>query len=442
MLKSFNHNNNINLRNELSPKERSGLYKLTHLLQENKNKKYILEQTCMVLAEFFNHNKYVNIRIKYGKYKYCNDYKNFVKTKWKIEKSFQTIYQNKGVIEVFHTKEFPVADKGSFTNAEINFLKKATTLITSYFNTLETSFEIDGHKPDYDSFIVKQNERLKELACISNIEDIIKSKKSIDITLQETCYEIRKAMQYPDYTVARILFNDKVYSAPKEFANTKVLYTVWTIRETFDTKSGNGVIVVYSQKEISGNNSPFSEEEEDIVKKVAGIIKEYIDEYKNPLDNLKPESGDLDKKSTSKFILSAKKMFVRNFLHKNNFARDIFHDLMPFKVKEILLFANLYDAFSIEKEGRISDHILGEYYQLNLTSVPRITAVSSFEETYEQLNQKYFDLIIIMSGSDKKTPIELSSSIYKKFGYIPTYLLVNNNTDMSFYQEPKRIKIY
>ncbi|RLD71763.1 MAG: pyruvate, phosphate dikinase, partial [Bacteroidetes bacterium] len=83
------------------------------------------------------------------------------------------------------------------------------------------------------------------------------------------------------------------------------------------------------------------------------------------------------------------------------------------------------------------EHILGEYYQLNLTSVPRITAVSSFEEAHEQLNQKYFDLIIIMSGADRQIPIDLSSSVNKQFGYIPTYLLANNNMDMSFYQEPK-----
>jgi len=31
---------------------------------------------------------------------------------------------------------------------------------------------------------------------------------------------------------------------------------------------------------------------------------------------------------------------------------------MPYKVKEILLVSTLYDAFSIEKEGRFSEHIL------------------------------------------------------------------------------------
>ncbi|MEN8121290.1 MAG: DUF5752 family protein [Bacteroidota bacterium] len=428
---------NIN-KNDLSLKERSSLHNLSGLFRENKDEEYILEKACLIITNFFKHKDYVNTRIKYGKHKFCHDPKNFVLTEWKLERSFQTIYQNKGSVEVYYTKAFSTADKGPFTNVEISFLKKATTLITSYINTLEAGQEIDGRISGQNNFEPYQKERLKELACISSIENIIKAKKSIDITLQEICYEIRKTMQYSEYIVVRILFNDKVYSAPKEFADTTVFYTVWTLREAFNTDNGNGVIVVYLLKETSEkNSSPFSPEEKSIIKKIAGIFKNYINDYKSPFDILKTKSDINDRESTSKFILSEKKKFVRNFLHKNNFARDIFHDLMPFKVKEILLFANLYDAFSIEKEGRISDNILGEYYQLNLTSVPRITAVSTFEETHEQLNQKYFDLIIIMSGSDKQIPIELSSSIYNKFGYIPTYLLANNNTDMSFYQEPK-----
>lgn len=34
--------------------------------------------------------------------------------------------------------------------------------------------------------------------------------------------------------------------------------------------------------------------------------------------------------------------------------RDIFQELMPFKVKEILLIANYYDSYTIEREGQFS----------------------------------------------------------------------------------------
>merc|ERR1711879_226940 len=92
------------------------------------------------------------------------------------------------------------------------------------------------------------------------------------------------------------------------------------------------------------------------------------------------------------------RQLLQKFLNKHNADRDMLHDLMPFKVKEILLVANLYDAYSIEKEGRFSDHILGEYHQLNLTSLPRVTGVSSEDEALEVLEFKHFDLVIFMMG--------------------------------------------
>ncbi|MBU8891563.1 MAG: pyruvate, phosphate dikinase [Bacteroidales bacterium] len=111
---------------------------------------------------------------------------------------------------------------------------------------------------------------------------------------------------------------------------------------------------------------------------------------------------------------------------------------MPFKVKEILLIANLYDAYSIEKEGRFSDHILGEYQQLNLTSLPRVTGVSNEAEAMEALKNKHYDLIILMMGVDKKTPLKIAGTIKKKYTYIPTFLLLNNNSDLAVLEEEKR----
>ena len=47
---------------------------------------------------------------------------------------------------------------------------------------------------------------------------------------------------------------------------------------------------------------------------------------------------------------------------------------MPFKIKEILLIANYYDAYTIEREGQLTDNFVGEYLQVNLYSAPRFTS--------------------------------------------------------------------
>ena len=123
-----------------------------------------------------------------------------------------------------------------------------------------------------------------------------------------------------------------------------------------------------------------------------------------------------------------------------NYNRDLYHDLMPFKVREILLVANLYDAYSIEKEGRFSEHVLGEFYQLSLSTMPRITGVSSTEEVMEQLGSKHYDLVIIMMGEDKHFPVGLSRKIKDLYQYIPVFLLLNSNTDIALFDnEPEKL---
>jgi hypothetical protein len=110
---------------------------------------------------------------------------------------------------------------------------------------------------------------------------------------------------------------------------------------------------------------------------------------------------------------------------------------MPFSVKEILLVANLYDAYSIEGEGRFSDHILGEYYQLSLTSIPRVTGVSGEEEAFSRLKSRHYDMIIIMVGVDKESPMKLCKKIKEKYPYIPTFLLLSNPGDVNFVKRQK-----
>ena len=114
--------------------------------------------------------------------------------------------------------------------------------------------------------------------------------------------------------------------------------------------------------------------------------------------------------------------------------RDIFQELMPFKVKEILLIANYYDAYIIEREGQLSDKIVGEYLQVNLYTAPRFTAVASEQAAIKLLEKQHFDLIIIMAGLDKEIPLVTSANLKKLHPSIPQLMLVNNNTDLAYFQ--------
>lgn len=115
--------------------------------------------------------------------------------------------------------------------------------------------------------------------------------------------------------------------------------------------------------------------------------------------------------------------------------RDIFQELMPFKVKEILLVATYYDSYTIVREGQFSDKIVGAYLQLNLYAAPRFTSVTTNDEALEAMDERNFDVVILMAGLDKDSPLELSKEIKKKEPDIPVLVLVNNNSDLAYFDK-------
>ncbi len=135
------------------------------------------------------------------------------------------------------------------------------------------------------------------------------------------------------------------------------------------------------------------------------------------------------------------RQLLQKFLERHNAERDVFHDLQPFKVKEILLVANLYDAYSIEGEGRFADHMLGEYHQMSLTSLPRLTGVSGEEEAFNRLKARHYDMVIIMVGLDKDVPIKLCRNIKYKYPYMPVYLLLNYPEDVAYIRKQKAVGV-
>lgn len=113
--------------------------------------------------------------------------------------------------------------------------------------------------------------------------------------------------------------------------------------------------------------------------------------------------------------------------------RDIFQELMAFKVKEILLVANLYDSYSVAREGEFFERIEGEYRQLNLYAAPRVTNVSTPADAMAALQEKQTDMVILMAGLDKTMPLELAIKIRKKHPELAILMLVNNNSDLKYF---------
>lgn len=286
-----------------------------------------------------------------------------------------------------------------------------------------------NNQNDVERLLHESRERLKELNAINKTTAIIRENKSIEETLHNICLILPNAMQYPEHAVARIRFMEKEYQTHL-FHETK-----WKLNKSFKTIDNyQGVIEVFYTKEFPSEHvGPYLKEEEDLLGNLSSLITGFINSQKAKQVFAHVQETDEEQKELKAEGKGKDNMFLlQKYWAKLNFNRDIFHDLMPFKVREILLVATLYDAYSLEKEGRIAEHVLGEYQQLNLSSLPRITAVSTPEEVFDKLRSKHYDLIIYMIGNDVKTPISLSRSIKNEYPYIPIYFLLNNNFSDEF----------
>jgi len=104
----------------------------------------------------------------------------------------------------------------------------------------------------------------------------------------------------------------------------------------------------------------------------------------------------------------------------------VFHELMAYKVHEVLLVLSPYDAFIMEEENSLSTRIINEYRGLNLSKPPRLTSVSTGAEALELVRSKKFDLVITLpqvGGMDCNT---FGRKIKKICPHLPVILLAQN----------------
>ena len=100
-----------------------------------------------------------------------------------------------------------------------------------------------------------------------------------------------------------------------------------------------------------------------------------------------------------------------------------FHDLMRFRVREILLVSSFYDAFVLEEDGRLSEKIFSEYVDLNLRFIPRITRVSNAEEAFDALKNKTYDMVITMTRISDMNPYDFGLKVKQMKPSMPVILL-------------------
>lgn len=100
-----------------------------------------------------------------------------------------------------------------------------------------------------------------------------------------------------------------------------------------------------------------------------------------------------------------------------------FQDLMQKRIFNVLLIASPYDAFMMEEDGRVEEQLYFEYVSLNLSSPPRVTRVSGLDEALILLEEKHYDLVITMPGSDIAETLDDARIIKAAHPGLPIVLL-------------------
>jgi DNA-binding NarL/FixJ family response regulator len=106
-----------------------------------------------------------------------------------------------------------------------------------------------------------------------------------------------------------------------------------------------------------------------------------------------------------------------------------YHELMPYRVQDVLVVASAYDSYILEEEGRFSDRLLREYLELDLAVAPQLDHVTSARDALGQLRRRHYDLVVTTPHISGATPESLGAEISKRFPDLPVVLLTWDRAD-------------
>ena len=135
-------------------------------------------------------------------------------------------------------------------------------------------------------------------------------------------------------------------------------------------------------------------------------------------------------------------MYSKFKLNQLHFKDISFVNLMTKRIFNVLLVANPYDAFMLEDDGRIDEKIFNEYMNLGLRYPPRFIQVSTEEETWYELKNTNFDLVIVMPGSDNSDTFDIARSIKVKYPGIPLVVLTPFSHGITARMEHEDLSIF
>lgn len=136
--------------------------------------------------------------------------------------------------------------------------------------------------------------------------------------------------------------------------------------------------------------------------------------------------------------------FNKELIQQSKWAKSQdFHNLMRFKIRDILLVSSLYDSYIFEEEGRLYELIREEYQGLNLNNPPELVQVANGEEAIElAMVENRFNLIIITMHIEDMSAVTFAKKIKSLNIHVPVILLGYDNKELADLLKTDQVKYF
>jgi DNA-binding NarL/FixJ family response regulator len=114
--------------------------------------------------------------------------------------------------------------------------------------------------------------------------------------------------------------------------------------------------------------------------------------------------------------------------------RTAYSALMPWRVRDILLVSSLYDSFTFQEDGNLTEMLFSEYLELNLSYAPAIDQVAAAEEAIERIRRDPPDLVISMLRVGDMDVLDFSRRVKEIAPELPVVLLAYDTRELSVLQ--------
>jgi len=109
-----------------------------------------------------------------------------------------------------------------------------------------------------------------------------------------------------------------------------------------------------------------------------------------------------------------------------------FHDLMRYRIMDILLVSSPYDTFLLEEAGQLSEGLLGEFRNLDLHYVPGLTGVAQGAEALDLLRQqRRFNLVVATLHVGDMDVLELARRVRDLGLDVPVVVLAFDTQELT-----------